>query len=713
MLEPELEQIPELREVAPALPPEVQRRLFSRLRAEKDRLLDAGKLETFSAALRELIDEWDDDPHSLMLRTTCLLVADLIDQGWEFAIGTDRVTLKPPGLTPGPGVSPQQIKERIRRSLQAGRTRQLQEPSVRHFIRRMERVVARAEGRSSIADLIDDGRELERHLLKLRRLPREEQEQRLRRPDRSRGRGLRERLQMPDHRSQPDRYLAVFPSHLVAGIPPDPGAAAAAADPQCRAPQPAGDRHRPAGEPGDAPQNPGQLDRLDAAGLGAGHRQGRLGHQVSPRPHCCGASTRRSPRFRWDDLASAEEIARPTQRVIFRLELLAAGAAERRTRQLQEFYAENRTSRHLEVRDASEDTDWRTASEDHLYVRKRAEVLGSLLAARLAFDGRRPARRSAPRVPATGGDGRRAGGRSTPRSRNSASSVSQARWSMSASAAPCIPTTNCSAASWSRWLLHSKEVRDIYEAQYGGRISLIASQMAGPPDAPLGTPKVLTTTSLYGVGSSQYNRLKLRAAEHPGLPHDLSWRLFDGDEEDLTSGYGTVHLGSATVEALRELSAFTHGANRVNNRFGEGSSPRLRQIREGLDALGLESNHILHHATPRLFCASELEPDARDQLLGFCQSGNTIPPFAAAISAGWRRRWLLNRIQNDDVLDRVGKLGPESVHASSGRTRMGSTDCHSFKALQLSRAQKFSKLNGNTFTNFGAGNCRQGSCIDK
>jgi hypothetical protein len=29
----------------------------------------------------------------------------------------------------------------------------------------------------------------------------------------------------------------------------------------------------------------------------------------------------------------------------------------------------------------------------------------------------------------------------------------------------------------------------------------------------------------------------------------------------------------------------------------------------------------------------------------------------------WRRRWLLNRIQNDEVLDRVGKLGPESVRA--------------------------------------------------
>ena len=48
-----------------------------------------------------------------------------------------------------------------------------------------------------------------------------------------------------------------------------------------------------------------------------------------------------------------------------------------------------------------------------------------------------------------------------------------------------------------------------------------------------------------------------------------------------------MHLGNITVDALRELSAATYDARRVNNRFGEGASPRLRQIREGLEALGL------------------------------------------------------------------------------------------------------------------------------
>jgi hypothetical protein len=208
-------------------------------------------------------------------------------------------------------------------------------------------------------------------------------------------------------------------------------------------------------------------------------------------------------------------------------------------------------------------------------------------------------------------------------------------------------------------VLLSKEVGDLYEGQYGERISLIASQMAGRPIRRPARLKVLTTTSLYGVGSSQYNRLKLRAAEHADLPYDIAWRLFDDDDDDRTSGFGTLHLGNATVDSLRELSAATYGARRVNNRFGEGASPRLRQIREGLDALGLESNHFLHHATPRLFCASEVEPYAREQLLGFRGPEAKEAPKLAAIAGAWRRRWLLNRIQSDDVLDRIGKLGPE------------------------------------------------------
>jgi hypothetical protein len=171
--------LPQLREVAPALPPEVRQRLYGRLREERERLVREGIPDTFADALRQLVGEWEHDPHSLMLRTTCLLIADLIDQEWEFEIYGDRVMLKPPGLEPGPDLTPEQVKERVRRALRAGRDRQLEEPSVRQFLRRMERPFKRSEGRFSISSLIDDGRELERRFLKLRRLSAEDQEREL------------------------------------------------------------------------------------------------------------------------------------------------------------------------------------------------------------------------------------------------------------------------------------------------------------------------------------------------------------------------------------------------------------------------------------------------------------------------------------------------------------------------------------------------------
>src|ERR1700693_4434363 len=116
----------------------------------------------------------------------------------------------------------------------------------------------------------------------------------------------------------------------------------------------------------------------------------------------------------------------------------------------------------------------------------------------------------------------------------------------------------------------------------------ISSQMAGRPIYRPAELKALTTKRLYGNGSSQYNRLKLRAADYPELEHDIDWR-----ELAQTAGYGTVHLGTTTVRALREYSERSHRARRINHRFGEGASPRLRQIREAMDALGIDSGSVL------------------------------------------------------------------------------------------------------------------------
>lgn len=209
-------------------------------------------------------------------------------------------------------------------------------------------------------------------------------------------------------------------------------------------------------------------------------------------------------------------------------------------------------------------------------------------------------------------------------------------------------------------MLTSQDVRDAYRARYGGQVSVIASQMAGRAISKSAELRILTTTSLYGVGSSQYNRLVLNKKDHAELPFDIRWGTIG---KSLTGGFGTLHLSGETTQALRSMAIARHDARRVNNRFGEGTSPRLRQIREGLDALGLKSDEILHHANPRIFYGCELNPGARASLLGL--SGFTEGAASStAIANAWRNRWLKARIGREETLQELAKLGPISVRAS-------------------------------------------------
>jgi hypothetical protein len=205
-------------------------------------------------------------------------------------------------------------------------------------------------------------------------------------------------------------------------------------------------------------------------------------------------------------------------------------------------------------------------------------------------------------------------------------------------------------------LMASQEIRDAYRSRYAGQVSIISSQMAGRAIYRPAELKVLTTTSLYGNGSSQYNRLRLRAAEFTILDHSIEWQ-----ELAKTAGYGTVHLGSATVRVLREVSERRHRARRVNHRFGEGASPRLRQIREAVEALGIDASTVLHHATPRIFYGCELHPGAIDELLGLYPPTENRGQAANIIASLWRQRWLSRRIQNAEVLSRVASGNAQTL----------------------------------------------------
>jgi hypothetical protein len=205
-------------------------------------------------------------------------------------------------------------------------------------------------------------------------------------------------------------------------------------------------------------------------------------------------------------------------------------------------------------------------------------------------------------------------------------------------------------------LMASQEVRDAYRTRYAVQVSIISSQMAGRAIYRPAELKVLTTTSLYGNGSSQYNRLRVRASEFTNLDHDIEWH-----ELAKTAGYGTVHLGPTTVRVLREVSERMYRARRINHRFGEGASPRLRQIREAVEALGIDASAVLHHATPRIFYGCELHPGAISELVGLYPVTENRGHSAGVIASLWRQRWLQKRIQNERVLTQVARGNAQTL----------------------------------------------------
>lgn len=647
-------------------------RIFSPYLApdERERLqqvidFSGGPLPGFADEVRSLARKYIDDGDGLKLRALCLLVADLFEQGWKISSVNGSIVFEPPGIARRGEETVDDIKERVRHTLLAARRRQLNEPSVRQFLERTERKRTRAGSeKSSISELIDDGAELAREFRRIGEMPAAEQLSALAgvvdpvievcgAGKRCADTGLPlndiwryfRHTWAHEYRSIPGRQMLVLirnaarPKRPIMGI-------AMLASPVMRLAA----RDQWIGwlrEDAQLRIETGQWDAHEFA------------HSLSARIESSLADVR------WDDLASAGELLSPSDVVVLRLEQRAAGAAFAREAQLRAHFETHRGDgdkmrpHRGQFKTSAADADWLTASDDLLFVRKRAEVTSQLLFAKQTFFSAQlsaqPERALASLFNSR--DGRRAIDIALTEFRKAGLSSQVADVSICGAV---HPYNELLAGKLVALMLTSREIQAANAERYGSQISVIASQMAGRPIIKPSDLRILTTTSLYGVGSSQYNRLVLRAIDHPGLPFDAKWGAIG---KSLTGGFGTIHLGSETAHALRSMAFARHDARRVNNRFGEGTSPRLRQIREGLDALGLKSDQILHHATPRIFYGCELIPNARPNLLGLKQSDQRASS-AADLAAAWRQRWLNKRILRTETLVALERLGPISVRAS-------------------------------------------------
>jgi hypothetical protein len=206
-------------------------------------------------------------------------------------------------------------------------------------------------------------------------------------------------------------------------------------------------------------------------------------------------------------------------------------------------------------------------------------------------------------------------------------------------------------------LLCSPEVVQAYKQRYQQQVSVIASGMRGTEVRRAPKLVLLCTTSLYGTGSSQYNRIKFTGDQVGGKKHDIISFLELGKSE----GFGSFHFSKETVRIAHAMLGRFENGRKVNSIFGEGVNPLMRKMREALSVVGLPSELLLKHGNKRIVYGIPLARNFREVLLGMEERPSYMIPQVTprettrTLGQLWRDRWLSRRIMNDEVLAQVAQ----------------------------------------------------------
>jgi hypothetical protein len=204
-------------------------------------------------------------------------------------------------------------------------------------------------------------------------------------------------------------------------------------------------------------------------------------------------------------------------------------------------------------------------------------------------------------------------------------------------------------------LMTSPQVGADYRAAYGSP-SIISSQMLNSPVVRDNALVWLGTTSLYVHGSSQYNRLRLPMGTFAPDQPELRFEPIG-----VTRGFGTVQFSPDTSRAIDSLVSSSRAFKEVNSVFGEGTSPKLRKLKQGLRLIGFNPDRMLLHQQQRLIYAVSLSKSSRDWLMErsgdlprYLLEPSAYPQASEAIVEFWRQRWLAGRLDRqyreaDDV----------------------------------------------------------------
>jgi Domain of unknown function (DUF4338) len=219
-------------------------------------------------------------------------------------------------------------------------------------------------------------------------------------------------------------------------------------------------------------------------------------------------------------------------------------------------------------------------------------------------------------------------------------------------------------------LMASPQVLRDYKKRYGNHPSEISSKVAARPIIRPAELVFLGTTSLYHVGSSQYERISVPTPSGSTIKYE---RL------GYTEGYGSTALSGETGALLRELVYRSEGMRRVNNIFGEGVSPRLRMVRDGLVAVGIPQEIVLRHSCPRIIYGIRLAANALEYLRGevdvpqYYFSWSSPDDGTLTIVDHWITRWLRPRSLRHETLARLRSFDMTSLMLSKELSRLTSS----------------------------------------
>lgn len=595
------------------------RRAVQESRCQPTRLQAAARTLLTDPALAE-VPEKDRVAARLLLE----VFDDLVHQGWCFEMREGRLFALPPDASLGEGADQREIKQRLRASLAAARTEQLREETNRRFIRDMERP-RRWKGREvSVLNHLLSGEDLAADLRRRQSAPASIRQQLL-------DEAIQPYLQRATDDRDPDTNLRLVDIWRYCRYTWSLPLSAQPGRQMLYLVRDAARPFHPIVGIGALGNSVVQITRRDYE---IGWTLESLGKAEDPADRMAALERGLNEALEdvyWADLVSGADVSQPSETVLATLASVAGDGAPMNV-------ALRRAG------PATADSD----DPSDVFRRKRAKELESLLRARRTFQvaqERVLERKGRLAHLLADEEGRRAirVALRAIKKRHIGSSIMDIT---TCGAMP--PYGELLGGKLVSLLMSSPQVIADYRDRYGEAASEIASKMKGEDVIRPASLVLLGTTSLYHVGSSQYNRLQADAA------HGKLRFLPSGQ----TEGFGSVHISQRTYRTMQELLRSHPDLRPESSTFAAGVNFKLRSIGTALGFLGL--SRLQNHKSPRLVYLVPLATNWREYLTGRDATPRWIYEDLAhpqgetqALIDYWRRRWFLPRLARPETLPRL------------------------------------------------------------